>query len=70
MKNYTVRRHGDTYKIYEAPTKQYIDSHVEKDMADRICKKLNTGCGFEGNTPGFIIRNIPRTKEQTITPQN
>jgi hypothetical protein len=60
MKKYTVRNYDNIYKIYEPFTKQYIAAYNEKDPADHICKKLNTGCGFAGNTPPFIIRNTPR----------
>jgi len=54
MKKYTVRRHGNTYKIYESRTKQYIAAYDEKNPAEHICEKLNAGCGFAGNTPSFI----------------
>ena len=60
MKKYTVRRHGNTYKIYESRTKQYIAAYDEKNPAEHICEKLNAGCGFAGNTPTFITRTLPR----------
>lgn len=55
--NYEVRRHGRKYKIYEIPTKQYIQQYWEKYKADEICEKLNNGSGFDGNTPAFFCQN-------------
>jgi len=60
MKKYTVRRHGDIYKIYESSTKQYVAAYGEKDPADHTCEKLNAGGGFAGNTPPFITTTTPR----------
>ena len=64
MKKYTVRRHGDIYKIYESSTKQYVAAYGEKDPADHTCEKLNAGCGFAGNTPSFIARSVPRNDDR------
>ena len=63
MKKYTVRRHGDIYKIYESSTKQYVAAYGEKDPADHLFVKLTAGCGFAGNTPSFITRTIPRNDQ-------
>ena len=58
MKTYTIRRHGDRYKIYEGPTKTYIVSYKDKDHARATCEKLNAGAGFMGKTPPFFSRNL------------
>lgn len=54
--NYEVRRHGKRYKIYEIPTKQYITYYWEKQKAEDVCRNLNNGGGFDGNTPTFMIK--------------
>ena len=61
MTDYTVRRHGDQYKVYEAFTKQYVVIYSDKYIADDTCKKLNSGAGFAGNTPRFFTREFPLT---------
>jgi len=58
MKTYTIRRHGERYKIYEAPTKTYVVSYETKEYAQDTCKKLNDGCGFSGKTPTFFSRTL------------
>lgn len=59
MTNYTVRRHGKQYKVYENATKQYVVIYRDKFEADDTCKKLNSGSGFAGNTPRFFTRECP-----------
>ena len=54
MSNYTVRRHGNQYKVYETSTKQYVAIYQNKYDANDICKKLNKGAGFAGTTPRFL----------------
>ena len=54
ISNYTVRRHGNHYKIYETPTKQYVAIYKHKYDANDACTKLNKGGGFAGNTPRFL----------------
>lgn len=52
--NYEVRRHGETYKIYEKPTQQYIFKSDKRITCESHCKKLNNGSGFDGETPLFF----------------
>ena len=54
MMNYEVRRHGDNFKIYEIPTRQYIFKMNDRITAESVCDSLNSGCGFDGETPRFF----------------
>jgi len=53
---YEVRRHGKKYKIYEIPTKQYIHYSWSRVSAEELCRSLNKGSGFDGNTPPFFVK--------------
>lgn len=57
--NYEVRRHGDTYKIYEIPTQQYIYKSSKRITCESLCNSLNNGCGFDGETPRFFSILLP-----------
>ena len=52
---YELRRHGKTFKIYETKTKQYIAKYKCKDQATDAIFKLNSGSGFNGVTPKFLM---------------
>ena len=51
---YELRRHGNTYKIFELKTKKYVAKFDNEEKAKDIFQKLNLGAAFEGNTPAFF----------------
>ena len=52
---YTVRRHGDKFKVYEVKNKRYIITLDTRNKANRIAKNLNSGGGFEADIPKFMV---------------
>ena len=52
---YTVRRHGNNFKVYEVENKRYIITLDTRNKANRIAKNLNSGGGFEGDIPKFMV---------------
>jgi len=52
---YTVRRHGNSFKVYEVENKRYIITLDTRNKANRIAKNLNSGGGFEGDIPKFMV---------------
>ena len=64
--NYEVRRHGDNFKVYEIPTRQYVFKNNDRITCESVCDSLNSGCGFDGETPRFFSNltmaiDIPQT---------
>lgn len=58
--NYVIENFFDSYVIKENKTDQYIVSYDHKMPANALCRKLNSGSGFEGETPSFMTKNILR----------
>ena len=58
MSNYSIRRHGSQFMIYENTTKQYVVAHTNEKCAKEACQKLNSGAAFDGATPPFFARNL------------
>ena len=54
---YTVRRHGDKFKVYEVKNKRYIITLDTRNKANKIAKNLNAGGGFEGDIPKYMLIN-------------
>lgn len=54
MNNYEVRRHGKKWKVYEVNTNQYIYAANNKWKAIEVQKNLQSGGGFDGQTPTFF----------------
>ena len=52
---YTVRRHGDKFKVYEVKNKRYIITLDTRNKANKIAKNLNAGGGFEGDIPKYMV---------------
>ncbi len=52
---YTVRRHGNNFKVYEVENKRYIITLCKRSVASKIAKNLNDGGGFEGEIPNFML---------------
>lgn len=51
MKNYRY----DKNNIIEKSTSFVIKKCKLKEEAKLICGKLNSGCGFDGDTPKFFV---------------
>lgn len=58
--NYTVENFYGNYLIKENKTEQYLVSYDHRMPANALCRKLNAGSGFEGETPSFMTKNILR----------
>ena len=58
--NYVIENFSNHFLIKENKTDQYIVSYDHKMPANVLCRKLNGGSGFEGETPSFMTKNILR----------
>lgn len=54
----------DASMIKEVNTNQYLAMCDSSETAKQLCKKLNTGSGFDGNTPAFFVKNIVRIEQK------
>ena len=50
------------YDIIENSTNQVVEFNVPAylNKAKNLCRHLNMGGGFDGNTPAFFLARIPR----------
>lgn len=53
-----------SHMIKEVSTNQYLAMCDSGEMAKDLCKKLNTGSGFDGETPAFFTKNIVRIEKK------
>lgn len=51
------------WHVYENTTQQVIDSFVFEDDAVEFMEHLETGNGFDGFTPSFILQKATITKD-------
>jgi hypothetical protein len=53
---------GPVYDILETTTNQIVAEGISghNSEAKNLCRKLNMGGGFDGNTPSFFLARIPR----------
>jgi hypothetical protein len=58
MENYAIELVGDKYTIREIPTGHHLKTFNNKSHAEKLLKKLNKGCGFEGQTPSFLLNRF------------
>lgn len=49
-------------QVYETQTKQNIKRFENKKDAINLCNLLNSGAGFNGYTPAFMLIQIPKGK--------
>jgi len=56
------------YDILETATDQTVIEgiHGYKDEAKKLCRHLNMGGGFDGNTPSFFLARIPSYGTQGV----
>ena len=59
---------GPAYNILETSTGQTVVEGVlgYKDEAKKLCRHLNMGGGFDGNTPSFFLARIPGYSSQGV----
>lgn len=48
------------WHVYENTTKQIIESFLFEEDADDFADYLEGGCGFQGFTPAFMLRKVPK----------
>ena len=47
-----------SHMIKEVTTNQYLAACSTPDIAKQYCSLLNSGTGFNGNTPSFFTKKI------------
>jgi len=52
--NYEPHEIDGEYKIWETTTKQYIFTADNANHCESLCDSLNSGGGFDGETPRFF----------------
>ncbi len=57
-KNYEILKNDGMYCIYERNTDQYISQHSNYEKAKSVVKSLNSGSGFNGDTPSFFVKEL------------
>jgi hypothetical protein len=58
--NYKVNRVNNRYEILETQTDQVVYTTPSDDKAKNLCRDLNLGGFFDGQTPAFFLTQIPR----------
>lgn len=49
------------WHVYENPTGQIIDSFLFEEDAEDFANDMESGCGFQGFTPAFMLVKVPKT---------
>ena len=62
MMNYKVVNSAaiNKFEIFETQTDQVVFATGSNDAAKKMCRHLNLGGGFDGQTPTFFLTDIPR----------
>lgn len=60
MNSYIVETDGDLYLIRETATDNLIMRTTNGRLAFDTCARLNSGAGFDGNTPNFFLNSIEK----------
>jgi hypothetical protein len=63
--NYYLERVGSRFTIIERDTKQVVFSHTDKKTTMELMQNLNSGSGFDGWTPEFILQSGKNILEKT-----
>ena len=58
MVNYKVEQD----KVIELSTGQVIKENLNNTKAKELCRSLNFGGGFDGNTPAFFLEKIKKVE--------
>lgn len=48
------------WHVYENSTQQVIESFLFEDDAEEFADDLESGCGFQGFTPAFMLVKTPK----------
>ena len=59
MVNYKMQKSNDLFEVLETVTGNIIKSALTNNQAKDLCRHLNLGGGFNGETPAFFLKNIP-----------
>lgn len=54
--DYKIKSSNGIFYIYEIATQKLIYSNHDEAEIKSLCKRLNSGAGFNGHTPDFFIR--------------
>ena len=52
--SYFVQQNATSYDIVEKDTNEVVFTYSGKTIADKMCRSLNLGSGFNGYTPSFF----------------
>lgn len=58
MKDYVTLKEQTGTAIKELRTESVIRLKVSRDKINEICKRLNSGSGFAGQTPDFFLQTF------------
>lgn len=53
--NYTIRKNGESWEVYETRTEQVVKICKTVCEAQAVKTRLNSGGGFDSWTPSFIL---------------
>lgn len=72
MINYKIvdlkEKRKKVFGVLEKETENIIKVFFDKDEAMALCRHLNLGGGFDGNTPAFFLKNF--IKNHTLNEVN
>lgn len=54
--NYFIEKCGKNFLVIERSTDQLVGIYPDSKRAKERIKQLNSGCGFDGWTPAFILQ--------------
>ncbi len=58
MKKYTIRRHGNRFKIHEKSTGAYVASSTKQHRAKTVAHNLENGGGFDDVGLGALAGHL------------
>ena len=58
-KKYSIKKLGNTFKVFEHITKQFIAQSKNRNVLTKLLVKLNKGAFFNGDTPRFMLLDGP-----------
>lgn len=63
---YKIEEDKGKIKVIELNTDQIIKTYLvcEKKQAQKLVKHLNSGGGFAGNTPPFVVKSLNNNKRK------
>ena len=58
MMKYIVDKTLCAHMVKEVATNQYLAACTSHEVAKHVCSLLNSGSGFNGDTPAFFTKKI------------